>query len=137
MANPNEALYNAIENNDVKIVELLLKLDYINPTAENYYAFHRAVEKGNAEISKLLLNWKGPNWPERGQWIDPTYENYRAWRTALEKGNAEISRLLLNWKGPNWPERGQWIDPRAGLRSRGRGTVNVLTIPIAHPPRIS
>ena len=60
------------------------------------------------EIVELLLNWKGPKWPEKGNWIDPRPKDSSVINYVVGRCPLKIIRLLLNWEGPD----GEWFDPR-------------------------
>lgn len=126
MDNLYSKLYDAIAKHNVKQVETLLNQKNINPTKDSNKALWEALEyyvifydtsdakvtDDYVEIIKLLLNWKGPKWPIKGNWIDPRSEypnkdhptiNYLVGQCPLK-----IVELFLNWKGPE----GEWFDPR-------------------------
>ena len=80
---------NAIHNNDVKIIELLLNNKEVNPSNKYNYAIGIASKNGYINVVKLLLNDKR---------VNPSDKNNYAISTASENGHTEIFKLLLKNK---------------------------------------
>lgn len=105
MDDPNQALYNAIDKNEVKTVKKLLNENKVDPRANSNQALWDAVYNHNTEIVKLLLEWRGL----KEEWMDIRIQDPRDY--ILKNAHrlpVEIVDLLFKWRGPN----GEWIDPR-------------------------
>jgi hypothetical protein len=101
----SSALYVAITNDNVKIVELLLKYNpnlavvLRDPDGTTKAALHAAITKGNKEIVKLLLAQD----PAPNLETVVTYPDGYVWSAlyaAIQNDNEEIVKLLLD-KKPN------------------------------------
>ena len=79
-----EEFYQAIKNNDIKNVKLLLSLQKVQPSYRCNYSIQIASENGHANIVELLLNDKRAN-PSFGS-LD----------LAAENGHLNVVKLLLN-----------------------------------------
>jgi hypothetical protein len=82
----NSFLEYASEYNYVKLVELLLLHDKINPCTQSNYAIRWASRKGHIEVVKLLLKHNK---------VDPTDRNNEAILSAMKKNHMEIVKLLI------------------------------------------
>lgn len=127
MDNRYQGFFNAIDEHNVEQVKTLLNQKDFNPTEYSYnnraleYALENIVYfpkkspevmNNRVEIVELLLNWKGPKWPETGNWIDPRFENPNTAEDVsvthlVGQCPLKIVKLFLNWKGP----KGEWFDP--------------------------
>ena len=79
--------YKAIENNDIKSIESLIKYKSIKPATYYNWAIYSTSANGYTEITKLLL---------KDHRVDPTDINNRAIRSAYENNQTEILELLWN-----------------------------------------
>lgn len=95
----NQRFIEAIKKGDIAEVAKFLADEQVDPTADKNKTIQYAVEDGNTEIVKLLLEWKGPN----GEYLDP---NGGPINYAARYGHTELIKTLLQWKGPN----GEYVD---------------------------
>lgn len=79
------ALNEAIRNNNLDILKMLMTREEIDPSADGCYNFFLAVQEGYTEIVRLLLQDKR---------IDPSYNENWAMRTAERNNDVEIMDLL-------------------------------------------
>ena len=79
-------------NGNLEFVNLLLKDERVDPSADNNYAIKEASYWGYVEIVKLLLKDKR---------VDPSAEDNYAIRVASKEGHAEVVKLLLQDKRVN------------------------------------
>ena len=85
MTKQNE-FFDAIENNNVKQVALLLKEKNVDPSFESNLSIRSAAYDGSFEIIKLLLNDKR---------VNPSDNNNDALIYASENGDLETVKLLI------------------------------------------
>jgi len=78
----------AIYNNDIEKVKILLQDKRIDPSVKNY-AIRLTASRGQVEIVKLLL--EDPR-------VDPTVENDQAIRYAAANGHTEVVKVFLQDK---------------------------------------
>ena len=86
MSNKQNELKNAIQNNDLNTVKLLLESNIVYPAYNNNYPIQLASQKGHLNIVKLLLS---------DQRVDFTDCNYAAFRLAATNGHIEIMKLFI------------------------------------------
>jgi hypothetical protein len=89
----NEALRNAVINNQYSVVIMLLLDPRVDHRVDNYFCLRIAAQKGYFEIFRLLLPIS-----------DPSIEQNFPIRIAAAKGYVEILKLLLNYSGPVWKQ---------------------------------
>jgi ankyrin repeat protein len=85
-----EALFNVIKQGQVELVKMLLAYNRVNIHTSNDYALRCAVNNGNTEIVKLLL--------EHG--ADIHANNDEALRKAVTNKNTDMVKLLIS-RGAN------------------------------------
>ncbi len=82
----------AVRNDYAKVVEILLKYERVDPTAEDNYAIRYAAANGHAEIVEMLLKDKR---------VDPAADDNYAIRNAAANGYVRVVELLLKDKRVN------------------------------------
>ena len=82
-----EEFNQAVKDNDIKNVKLLLNDSMVDPSAADNYAIRWASYKGQLDVVKLLLN--DPR-------VDPSDSNNQAIRVASDQGHIDVVKLL--WK---------------------------------------
>ena len=87
MNNIQKQFLQAIENNDIKNVKLLLNHPKVNPSDKDNWAIRYASIEGHYDIIKLLLN---------NNRVNPAAINNWAIRYASIEGHYDIVKLLLN-----------------------------------------
>jgi hypothetical protein len=85
LPNPQETLYTAIRNDNLELVERLLKDSCVDPSADNNYAIRLASEKGHlAVVDRLLQDSR----------VNPSDNDNKAIKHAEARGFTEIVELL-------------------------------------------
>jgi len=86
MEDKNQEFIDAVKNNDVNQVKVLLNDERVDPSADDNYAIRYAAENGRSEVVRLLL--------QDGR-VDPSADDNYAIRNAARNSNTEVVRLLL------------------------------------------
>jgi ankyrin repeat protein len=97
-------LKEAVKNNDINNVKLLLQENEIDPSANSNMSIRVAAEYGYTEILTLLLN---------DNRVDPSDYEDDAFRYAAEKGHLDIAKILLKDKRVDPKSCNNWAITKA------------------------